>query len=104
MHYILVAGSREGIDQHLRPLASRVKKLFLGDERSSTDWAGPIEGWSLTRRRSGHEPGLFSALDVERGRAAEKCDMTREQTVRALSGIIQAKPMGQVSRIRCEMV
>jgi hypothetical protein len=27
-----------------------------------------------------------------KGRAAEKCDMTREQTVRALAGIIQAKP------------
>jgi len=27
-----------------------------------------------------------------KGRAAEKWDMTREQTVRALAGIIQAKP------------
>ena len=27
-----------------------------------------------------------------KGRAVEKCDMTREQTVRALAGIIQAKP------------
>ena len=37
--------------------------------------------------------------------AAEKCDMTREQTVRALSGIIQAKPSeASLENPLCEMV
>jgi phage terminase small subunit len=40
-----------------------------------------------------------------KGRAAEKCDMTREQTVRALSGIFQAKPSeASLENPLCEMI
>ena len=40
-----------------------------------------------------------------KGRAAEKCDMTREQAVRALSGIIRAKPSAaSLENPLCEMV
>ena len=40
-----------------------------------------------------------------KGRTAEKCDITREQTVRALSGIIQAKPSeASLENPLCEMV
>ena len=40
-----------------------------------------------------------------KGRTAEKCEMTREQTVRALSGIIQARPSeASLENSLCETV